>query len=66
MTGWDVLANQLINGLNSATQVTETDNPGLELLKMTMRILGWTALILGAGVYLIFWFIFRVVTGGWR
>ena len=66
MTGWDVLANQLINGLNSATQVTETDNPGLELLKMTMRILGWTALILGAGVYLIFWFIFRVLTGGWR
>jgi hypothetical protein len=66
MTGWDVLANQLIKGLNSATQVTETDNPGLELLKMTMRILGWTALILGAGVYLIFWFIFRVVTGGWR
>ena len=59
-------ANQLINRLNSATQVTETDNPGLELLKMTMRILGWTALILGAGVYLIFWFIFRVVTGGWR
>ena len=61
-----MVANQFIKGLNNLTQGAPEDNPALELGKFVLKGVGYAALIAGLGVYLIFWFIFRVVTAGFR
>ena len=61
-----MLDQKLLNTFRERVEISPEDNPARELGKMLLKVLGYTALVLGIGVYLILWLIFHVVTAAWR
>ena len=61
-----MLNQDVLDAFRERVEISPEDNPGRELAKMLLKVLGYTALVLGLGVYLILWFVFHVVTAAWR